>query len=99
MINGHGYTNSFNDIIKPMPIRDYGVVLDCGSSGTRVFVYTWLRPAQTQEDTLLDIAPLEDEHGAPVQLKVEPGLSSFADNVGGLEGHIKPLISIGLLLN
>jgi len=77
-----------------MPIRDYGVVLDCGSSGTRVFVYTWLRPAQTQVDTLLDIVPLDDEHGAPVQLKVEPGLSSFADDVSGLEGHITPLISL-----
>lgn len=92
-INGHGYTNSFNDIIKPMAIRDYGVVLDCGSSGTRVFVYTWLRP-NSLDDKLLDVSPLEDDHGQPVQLKVEPGLSSFADDVSGLEGHIAPLISI-----
>ena len=132
-INGHGYTNSFNDIIKPMPIKDYGVVFDCGSSGTRVFVYTWPRNGFSQESVvfktassvdfseilfsrpsadsnrLLDISPLTDERGEPVQLKVEPGLSSFgrflrsvsfvhyfsADDVSGLEGHIAPLISIG----
>ena len=61
-----------------MAIRDYGVVLDCGSSGTRVFVYTWLRP-NSLDDKLLDVSPLEDDQGQPVQLKVEPGLSSFGE--------------------
>jgi len=34
-ITGYGYTNSFNDMISQIPTRDYGIVLDCGSSGTR----------------------------------------------------------------
>ena len=42
----------------------------------RVFVYTWNRPPPNS-DELLDISPLNDDFGEPVQLKVEPGLSSF----------------------
>ena len=67
-------------------VTDYGVVLDCGSSGTRVFVYFWPRRAHGnggEEGTgheLLDIKPLLDGGGEPVQLKVEPGLSSFGKN-------------------
>ena len=92
-ITGYGYTNSFNDMISQIPTRDYGIVLDCGSSGTRweyrlfrsyffewkiyrVFVYTWNRPPP-DSDELLDISPLNDDFNQPVQLKVEPGLSSF----------------------
>ena len=42
----------------------------------RVFVYTWNRPPP-DSDELLDISPLNDDFNQPVQLKVEPGLSSF----------------------
>ena len=78
-------------MISQIPTRDYGIVLDCGSSGTRleyhsidqnvniiirVFVYTWNRPPP-DSDELLDISPLNDDFNQPVQLKVEPGLSSF----------------------
>lgn len=93
-ISDFGYTNSFNDIINPMPIRDYGVVLDCGSSGTRVFVYTWMRASTPDSDKLLDIVPLTDKNGDPVQLKVEPGLSTFADNIPGVIPYLTPLLEL-----
>lgn len=38
-------------------VNDYGVVMDCGSSGTRVFVYTW--PRASSEKELLEIEPLK----------------------------------------
>ena len=38
-------------------VNDYGVVMDCGSSGTRVFVYTW--PRTSHEKELLEIEPLK----------------------------------------
>jgi hypothetical protein len=38
-------------------VNDYGVVMDCGSSGTRVFVYTW--PRTSHEKELLQIEPLK----------------------------------------
>ena len=41
-----------------------------------MFVYTWNRPPP-DSDELLDISPLNDDFNQPVQLKVEPGLSSF----------------------
>ena len=73
------YVSNFNDVLyqKTEEVLDYGVVLDCGSSGTRVFVYQWHRAPPSQTNELLDIRPLLDQYGHPVQLKVEPGLSSF----------------------
>ena len=73
------YVSNFNDVLyqKTEEILDYGVVLDCGSSGTRVFVYRWHRAQSSDTNQLLDIKPLLDHYGHPVQLKVEPGLSSF----------------------
>ena len=43
-----------------------------------MFVYTWNRPPP-DSDELLDISPLNDDFNQPVQLKVEPGLSSFGE--------------------
>jgi len=73
------YVSNFNDRIYEQTdfIYDYGVVLDCGSSGTRVFVYFWQRQHQSDHNELLNMKPLLDRNGLPVQLKVEPGLSSF----------------------
>lgn len=92
-ITGYGYTNSFNDMISQIPTRDYGIVLDCGSSGTRVFVYTWNRPPP-DSDELLDISPLNDDFNQPVQLKVEPGLSSFANRPEAVIDYITPLLRV-----
>lgn len=75
-------------------VNDYGVVMDCGSSGTRVFVYTW--PRASHEKELLEIEPLKDENGNAVQKKVEPGLSSFADHPEDLEEYLRPLIDLAI---
>ena len=90
------YVSNFNDVIYEQTdlVYDYGVVLDCGSSGTRVFVYYWPREHQTDHNELLNMKPLLDQQGSTVQLKVEPGLSSFGkwSNRGRDAGS-------GLLLN
>lgn len=59
----------------------------------RVFVYTWNR-ASPDSDKLLDISPLNDDFGQPVQLKVEPGLSDFANRVGDVIDYITPLLRV-----
>ena len=56
----------------------WGVVLDCGSSGTRLHVYTWAYPGAA----VLEAA----------SFKAEPGISDFVNNVSSLGEYIQPLL-------
>ena len=58
--------------------REYAVILDCGSSGSRVFVYHWPEHSG-QAHKLLDIRQVLGSDGKPAVKKVEPGLSAFPD--------------------
>lgn len=50
----------------------YGVVVDAGSSGTRVFVYFW--PSHTgKNNELLQIHQMRDPNRQPVVKKIKPG--------------------------
>lgn len=53
-------------------LLNYGIVIDCGSSGSRVFVYFWPQH-QGSPNELLHIQPLRDEAARPVVKKIEPG--------------------------
>ncbi|KAI8586395.1 nucleoside phosphatase GDA1/CD39, partial [Geranomyces variabilis] len=73
----------------------YGIVIDAGSSGSRVQVYSWIDPLQTRaraEQRSLPIIDKADEAGARWQMKEEPGISSFAGRPGTVAGHLKPLL-------
>lgn len=50
----------------------YGVVVDCGSSGSRVFVYVW-PPHNGNPHDLLDIRQMRDRGSRPVVKKIKPG--------------------------
>lgn len=63
----------------------YGVVIDAGSSGSRIHVYKW--PPKTHENKLPNITKLYSN-------KTEPGISSFKDNINGLDNYIKMLVSM-----
>lgn len=54
------------------PALNYGVVVDCGSSGSRVFVYYW-PPHNGNPHTLLDIRQMRDRDYKPVVKKIKPG--------------------------
>ena len=54
------------------PDLNYGLVVDCGSSGSRVFVYCWPRHNGNPHD-LLDIRQMRDQHRKPVVMKIKPG--------------------------
>lgn len=69
---------------------NYAVVIDAGSSGSRVFVYHWPRH-DGDPSHLLKIDQLFNK-GAPVVKKVEPGLSSFVDSPQDAYKHLKPLL-------
>lgn len=69
----------------------YGIVIDCGSSGSRVYVYYW-PPHSGNPSDLLNIQQLMDSNGKPVMKKVSPGLSEFHDNPDEASEHIKKLL-------
>ncbi|KAI9683576.1 MAG: Golgi apyrase [Trizodia sp. TS-e1964] len=59
----------------------YGVILDAGSSGTRVYVYKWLENSKAKK-----VASMSEMKNLPVLTtqkkwakKIKPGISAFAD--------------------
>jgi Golgi apyrase len=65
---------------------DYGIIIDAGSSGSRIMIYSWQKPAVP-----------ESRHDLPIlttvyQKKVEPGISSFSQDSSGIPDYMKPLL-------
>ncbi len=56
------------------PNLHYGIVIDCGSSGSRLYIYVWPEHSG-KENELLQIKQLLDRQGNPVVKKLEPGLN------------------------
>ncbi|CAR24325.1 apyrase [Lachancea thermotolerans CBS 6340] len=73
----------------------YGVVIDAGSSGSRVYIYKWQDPAYTSK-----VGDTENLYSVPrISLskewttKTSPGLSSFKKKPNkAFKDHIKPLL-------
>uniref|UniRef100_A0A3B4B568 nucleoside-triphosphate phosphatase n=1 Tax=Periophthalmus magnuspinnatus TaxID=409849 RepID=A0A3B4B568_9GOBI len=74
------------------PTLNYGVVVDCGSSGSRVFVYYW-PPHNGNPHTLLDIRQMRDKERKPVVLKIKPGISTLAKTPTAASDYLQPLLS------
>ncbi|XP_056427153.1 ectonucleoside triphosphate diphosphohydrolase 4 isoform X2 [Hyla sarda] len=53
------------------PNINYGIVVDCGSSGSRIFVYCWPRHNGNPHD-LLDIKQMRDQNRKTVVMKIKP---------------------------
>lgn len=66
-------------------------MIDAGSSGSRVQIYTWSSiSAESRE--LLKIQFLKDESGNDVFTKITPGLSSTSSNPSFASDYIEPLL-------
>uniref|UniRef100_A0A7M4F725 nucleoside-triphosphate phosphatase n=1 Tax=Crocodylus porosus TaxID=8502 RepID=A0A7M4F725_CROPO len=74
------------------PNLNYGIVVDCGSSGSRIFVYCWPRHNGNPHD-LLDIKQMRDKDRKPVVMKIKPGISEFANSPEKVSDYISPLLS------
>ncbi|NXG58097.1 ENTP4 diphosphohydrolase, partial [Hemiprocne comata] len=74
------------------PNLNYGIVVDCGSSGSRIFVYCWPRHNGNPHD-LLDIKQMRDRNRKPVVMKIKPGISEFASSPEKVSDYIAPLLS------
>uniref|UniRef100_A0A8C4KP93 Ectonucleoside triphosphate diphosphohydrolase 7 n=2 Tax=Dromaius novaehollandiae TaxID=8790 RepID=A0A8C4KP93_DRONO len=69
----------------------YGVVVDCGSSGSRVFVYFW-PPHNGNPHDLLDIKQMRDQSSRPVVKKIKPGISVVAATPERATPYLRPLL-------
>ena len=65
---------------------NWGVVLDCGSSGTRAHIFRWQDPSATVSEFF---PPTKDDEDL---LKLSPGISSFAAHPAGVRAYIAPLL-------
>lgn len=69
----------------------YGIVIDCGSSGSRVFIYYW-PPHNGNPDDLLQIKQMKDSRGNPARMKIKPGISSLVDHPSQASSYLEPLL-------
>uniref|UniRef100_A0A3Q3XCT1 nucleoside-triphosphate phosphatase n=1 Tax=Mola mola TaxID=94237 RepID=A0A3Q3XCT1_MOLML len=74
------------------PTLNYGIVVDCGSSGSRVFVYYW-PPHNGNPHTLLDIRQMKAHDHKPVVKKIKPGISTLAKTPLQASDYLQPLLS------
>ncbi|KAJ3552296.1 hypothetical protein NM688_g4222 [Phlebia brevispora] len=78
--------------------RRFGVVIDAGSSGSRLQIYSWKDPRAiqaTEDAQVLSSLPTVEKgtrEGDSWVAKVEPGLSSFADGPSGVAAYLAPLL-------
>ncbi|KAF3688039.1 Ectonucleoside triphosphate diphosphohydrolase 7 [Channa argus] len=83
-------TMEATDVLNPT--LNYGIVVDCGSSGSRVFVYYW-PPHNGNPHTLLDIKQMRDHNHKPVVKKIKPGISTLAKTPTQASDYLHPLLS------
>ncbi|KAJ6490709.1 nucleoside-diphosphatase [Mycena vitilis] len=78
--------------------RHFGIVIDAGSSGSRVQIYSWKDPrslAVEKGSALSKSLPKVEKgtrDGEAWVTKVEPGISSYADTPENIAEHLRPLL-------
>lgn len=80
----------------------YTVVVDCGSTGTRVNVYEWVQKDSNKRDLPILLHSYPDNSTSSSLLKTsckyhcmqtEPGLDKFVGNLSGVRASLEPLIT------
>ncbi|GAA5865297.1 hypothetical protein JCM3774_004931 [Rhodotorula dairenensis] len=80
--------------------RKFGVVIDAGSSGSRIQVYSWLDPEVARKERKaagksVDVLSKVEkglEFGDGWHLKVEPGISTLGGDPDAVAEYLRPLI-------
>lgn len=69
------------------PDLNYGVIVDCGSSGSRAHIFKWKNGHK-------DIELVRDRTGGkPLNLHIEPGLSSLKDDPSKVIQYMEPIMN------
>ncbi|KAH9813721.1 nucleoside phosphatase family-domain-containing protein [Melampsora americana] len=112
-INSPSFNSLSRRLPRPPPItgdsdsnqaRQFGIVIDAGSSGSRVQIFSWrshelevqLRKSASQP---LNVLPRVETGGGDGPLwyhKVEPGISSFGSHPHDVGDYLKPLLDHAL---
>jgi Golgi nucleoside diphosphatase len=84
------YSEAANTLetLKIAPTVTKGMVIDAGSGGSRLHVYSWKARVFTSSPPALSFPEGNEQWTA----RMGPGVASFADNLDGIYGHLKPLI-------
>ncbi|KAJ3998692.1 nucleoside-diphosphatase [Lentinula boryana] len=78
--------------------RHFGIVIDAGSSGSRLQIYSWKDPSIVSSDwssPFLHALPKVEKgtkDGKDWSTKVEPGISTFANNPEDIGAYLRPLL-------
>ena len=73
----------------------YAVLIDAGSSGSRVYIYYWSAHSE-HKSGVVQISQLVDIHDQPIVLKVSPGIALFKNSRLAYKNGIKPLLKFVL---
>eukprot|EP01096_Ripella_sp_DP13-Kostka_P007492 TRINITY_DN2727_c0_g1_i1.p1 TRINITY_DN2727_c0_g1~~TRINITY_DN2727_c0_g1_i1.p1 ORF type:complete len:505 (+),score=212.03 TRINITY_DN2727_c0_g1_i1:97-1515(+) len=82
-INGGGESNESNESQPEQEALQYGIVIDLGSSGSRVNIFCWNSSVPVQS------APLGQQSWYK---EVKPGISTFANNTDAIPAYLNPLM-------
>ena len=74
----------------------YAVMVDAGSSGSRVYIYYWSAHSEESETGIVQLSQLVDLHDQPIVNKVSPGLTNFRNPRLAYKNGIKPLLTFVL---
>lgn len=70
---------------------DYGVVVDCGSSGTRAHIFRWKRRDGRQSNSKIEL--LRDSQKKPLSKHITPGLSTLRDKPDNASEYMEPIMN------
>ncbi|KAK2593477.1 Golgi apyrase [Conoideocrella luteorostrata] len=75
----------------------YGVILDAGSSGTRLYVYKWKHPIEASNDASFAKLRSLPKLKLKKSKKIHPGIATFADDLASVgRDHLQSLIDVAV---